>query len=106
MKKKTMKKTTGNPQIDAGRDYLDNNPRRPAQPQRRNPNRIGALWINRKGQNTFMSGELEIPETGERLRILVFKKTYKETANQPDYNIMLPREPRRTDEIDDGDIPF
>lgn len=74
----------------------------------RNPNRIGALWIKRKNNNVFMSGELEID--GEKIRILVFKNTYKEQDNQPDYNIMLPRDEsrrdsRRNDDYND-DIPF
>lgn len=78
----------------------------------RNPNRIGALWLKHKNGKTFMSGEIEIPEDYDlsdgRVRILVFKNSYKEQDNHPDYNIMLPRDAQRSsgNTRNDDDIPF
>ncbi len=100
--KKEEKKPARTQQRNTGNRSRNNDDNR-----ERNPNRIGALWIKRKGNNVFMSGELEID--GEKIRILVFKNTYKETDNQPDYNILLPREESRRDsrnDNNDDDIPF
>ena len=69
---------------------------------------IGALWLKEGKNGKFMSGEIEID--GEKTSILVFKNTYKEKPNQPDYKILPAsdnrrRETRQSDDFED-DVPF
>ena len=71
-------------------------------------NNIGALWLkeSKKG-NKFMSGVVELG--GEKYNIVVFKNTYKEKENHPDYRIFesKPRaeQPAAGDDLQEG-IPF
>ena len=55
--------------------------------------RIGALWLKNGKNGKFMSGTIEVGEDEESstaLRILVFKNTFKEKEQHPDYVIYLP----------------
>jgi uncharacterized protein (DUF736 family) len=53
--------------------------------------KIGALWI----KNDFFTGTIKIDD--KEIKIVVFKNTYKEKDNQPDYNILLSRP--KTEEV-------
>lgn len=80
-------------------------------------NRIGALWLGKTRTGSgMMSGRIEL--TDGEIRILVFKNSYKENSNHPDYIIYEPQtiEEQRGREqqaqgkgkadYDDSDIPF
>ena len=61
---------------------------------------IGALWAKEGKAGEYMTGQIDL-EDGSKLRIVVFKNTFKKAENQPDYKIYKSR-PRD----DDKDIPF
>ena len=64
--------------------------------------KIGALWLKKGANGTFMSG------TVNDAKVLVFKNNYKEEAKHPDYVIYEPAE-ESTEEpetITDDDNPF
>ena len=48
--------------------------------------KIGALWVkeNKNGKK-YLSGEIEF--NGEKVRIVIFKNTYKKEKKHPDYII-------------------
>ena len=50
----------------------------------------GALWVRKSKQgNSFLSGSIKT-ESGEELKVVVFKNSYKqEGSNQPDYRVYL-----------------
>lgn len=50
---------------------------------------LGALWLKEGKSGKYMSGRIEV--NGEKINIVVFKNTYKEKENQPDYKILRSR---------------
>jgi len=72
---------------------------------------IGALWKKTGQKGEYMTGEVEV--NGVKQRIVVFKNSYKEKENQPDYRILAskpqgdkPQEAKpKSDDFDD-DLPF
>lgn len=69
---------------------------------------LGALWLKDGKNGKYMSGRIEI--NGEKINIVVFKNTYKEKENQPDYKILRSRPktdaPQQTADTFEDDIPF
>ena len=74
---------------------------------KKNDESIGSLWINKSKKTTFMSGVIEDSE-GNQTRIVVFKNSYKEKENQPDYRILKARENEEKEESEEtaDDLPF
>ena len=58
--------------------------------------KLGALWINEKGEKKYMSGVIEIH--GKKTSIIVFKNDYKREDKHPYYNIFLKEERKPTKE--------
>ncbi len=58
--------------------------------------KIGALWI----KNDFFTGTIKIDD--KEIKIVVFKNTYKEKDNQPDYNILISKP--KTEEVKPQDF--
>jgi uncharacterized protein (DUF736 family) len=67
---------------------------------------IGALWIKESEKGEYMSGVVEV--NGEKHPIVVFKNTYKEKENQPDYRILPKKKTGEAKPSEDfkDDIPF
>lgn len=77
---------------------------------------IGGLWLKTgKAGKKFMTGRIEID--GIKHKFVVFKNTYKNADNQPDYQIFPGREDYKKREgegspekayadVDEGSIPF
>ena len=66
-------------------------------------NSIGALWLKKGKNGTFMSGVVEID--GIKTEIVVFKNDYKKEDKHPDYKIYL-SDGKRGKVEDDGESPF
>ena len=70
--------------------------------------KLGALWLQAKGDKKYMSGVIEID--GKKTSIIIFKNDYKREDKQPDYNIFLKevREGKPTQEgsHEDDSIPY
>jgi len=69
----------------------------------------GALWLKEsKDGKKYMSGVVGFK--GEQVQIVVFKNTYKDAENKPDYKIYLSKPrgkgPAKQEEIFNDDIPF
>ena len=72
--------------------------------------KLGALWLQAKGDKKYMSGVIEID--GKKTSIIIFKNDYKREDKQPDYNIFL-KEVREgklsqadAEAGDDDNVPF
>lgn len=72
---------------------------------------IGALWLNdSKAGTKYMAGNIEI--NGEKIKIVVFKNTYKKRDVEPDYKIYKSKPMKQNEsesskaEEDSEDIPF
>ena len=71
---------------------------------------IGALWKKTGQKGEYMTGEVEV--NGVKQRIVVFKNSYKEKENQPDYRILASKpqgdkpQPKQEEKDFDEDIPF
>ncbi len=76
-------------------------------------NDIGALWLNEsQAGKKYLSGSVEV--NGEKIKVVVFKNSYKKNDNQPDYRIYESK-PQGQEEQDNNqtntgteedDIPF
>jgi len=65
----------------------------------------GALWLKKsKDGKKYMSGVVGFK--GEQVQIVVFKNTYKDTENKPDYKIYLSKPKGEGQEKFQDDIPF
>ena len=88
-------------------------PKEPA-PSRKPMNKIGALWLKKGKNGTFMSGVIDIDDDNS-ISVLVFKNGFKEQPKHPDYVIYEPdTEETATNRADaqkkfqaaDDDVPF
>jgi uncharacterized protein (DUF736 family) len=71
-----------------------------------NDKEYGALWLREsKDGKKYMSGTVGFK--GEQVQIVVFKNTYKDAENKPDYKIYLskPKGEAKQEEFQ-SDIPF
>ena len=63
---------------------------------------IGALWSGKEGSKIAFTGVIELDD--EKIKIVVFENSYKESEKHPDYRIFKARE-RNQDEHDEP-TPF
>ena len=66
----------------------------------------GALWLKEsKDGKKYMSGTVGFK--GEQVQIVVFKNTYKDAENKPDYKIYLSKpKGEHQEKFQDDSIPF
>lgn len=64
-------------------------------------NDIGALWVRQSQKGDFYAGKITT-DSGEEIKIVVFKNNYKNKENQPDYTILKSKEEIQPND----DLPF
>lgn len=81
------------------------NRRAPQAPSDRAPlKKVGALWKPDKDGAAVLRGEIEI--NGQKIKVMVFKNTFKSKPNQPDYEIKTADPAYAGGEAEDAGVPF
>ena len=72
-------------------------------------NNIGALWVKQSQKGDFFTGRITT-DSGEEIKIVVFKNNYKNNEKQPDYTILKAREQEQQNNVEfettQDDLPF